>query len=186
VTLRASATRVRGPGDSVISGTLKFADAGPPAGARVEVLFAPPGAAYTLLAVTSCAADGKWSVPVRLPQTGSLRARFPGDGVRPPLESGAVSVTVLPTVALGLSARRVRRGRRVVASGVVAPAVAGTSVSLYLQRRVGRRWVTVRRRTVLVRGGRFLRRLGPLRPGLYRVSVGVSGAVARSTFRVLR
>ena len=136
----------------------------------------------TLLATVTCALDGAWSITLALPRTGTIRARFPGDGTRPALESTAFKVTVVPTLALGLSTRHLRRGRRVAVSGVVVPAPA--AARLTLERKVGGRYVRVRRRRLPVRGNRFLRRIRPGRRGLYRVTVSVDGASTRQYLRV--
>ncbi len=180
---RASSTTQRGAALTTLSGVLRFPDGSSPVGLPVQLLHKAAGTAVeTLLATVTCALDGAWSITLALPRTGTVRARFPGDGTRPALESTAFKVTVVPTLALGLSTRHLRRGRRVAVSGVVVPAPA--AARLTLERKVGRRYVRVRRRRLPVRGNRFLRRIRPGRRGLYRVTVSVDGASTRQYLRV--
>ena len=180
---RASSTKQRGDALTTLSGVLRFPDGSSAVGLPVQILFTPAGAvAPALLGTTTCAADGSWTLTVALARTGTLRARFPGDGLRAALESGAVRVTVVPELALGLSTRHLRRGRRVAVSGVVTPSAG--AAQLTLERKVGRRYRRVRRRRLPVRGNRFLRRLRPTRRGLYRVTVSVPGASQRQYLRV--
>ena len=89
----------------------------------------------------------------------------------------------MPSLALGLSTRHLRRGRRVAVSGVVSPPPTGPA-QLVLERKVRGRYKRVRRRRLAVRGGRYLRTLRPSRPGLYRVTVRVDGVSARQYMRV--
>ena len=183
LTARASTTQQRGAATTTLSGILRFPDGGSAMGVPVDILFTPTGAATaTLLATARCALDGTWSITLGLPRTGSVRARFPGDGTRAPLESSTLKITVVPTLALGLSTRHLRRGRRVAVSGVVSPAPG--AAQLTLDRKVRGRYKRVRRRRLPVRDSRFLRFLRPSRRGLYRVTVSVDGASTRQYLRV--
>src|SRR5215218_2652546 len=184
LTLRAAATKLRGVTSALWSGALRFADGSSADGAAVDILYATGGSAYSPIASVSCAADGQWSTTVDIPYTGTLRARFPGDATRAPLESTPLRITVVPGLALGVSSRRIRRGRRLAVSGVVAPASDGHVVVL-LERKVLGRYRSVRTRRVPLVGGRYLRFLRPTRAGLYRVTVRVGGASARQYVRVL-
>ena len=170
---------------AALSGALRFADGSSPAGAPVDILYAVGGSAFSPIATVRCAADGQWSTTVDLPHTGTLRARYPGDGTRAPLESSSLRISVVPILALGVTSRRIRRGRRLGVSGVVTPATESHVVVL-LERRVGRRYVRVRRRRAALTGGRYLRFFRPTRAGLYRVTVRVGGVSARQYVRVLR
>ena len=185
ITLKAAATRLRGITSAALSGTLRFADGSSAAGAPVDILFATAGSAYTPIARTLCAADGSWSAAVDLPRSGSVRARFPGDAARAALESSSTRIRITPNLSLALSSRRIRRRRRLVARGFVDP-VTDTSVRIILERKVGRRYVRVNKRSASVAGGGFERTLRPARTGLYRVTVRVSGASARQYVRVRR
>ena len=78
-------------------------------------------------------------------------------------------------LAMALSSRRIRRGRRVAVSGVVTPAADGQVVVL-LERKVRGRYRRVRSRRVALNNGRYLRFFKPTRRGLYRVTVRVPGA----------
>jgi hypothetical protein len=135
------------------------------------------------MASATCAADGAWSASVNLPQTGTVRARFPGDATRGPLESSDLEITILPKLAMALSSSHIRRGRRVGVSGVLTPALAAR-VDLKLERKVGRRYRKVRLRRIRVREYRFLAFLRIRRRGLYRVTVSTPGARIRRYVRV--
>ena len=121
LTLRSSTSTVRGLAPVLLSGWLRFADGAPPAGAPVEILQVTGGAAVRRLAATACAGDGGWSATVTLTRTGTVFARFPGDGVHAAADSPRMTVTILPRLALRLSRAQVRRGRQVRASGTVTP-----------------------------------------------------------------
>jgi hypothetical protein len=183
LTLHASATTLRGARPCVLSGVLHFPDAGSPAGAPVEILFGG-SAAFVPIATTAAGPDGQWSATVTLPQSGTIRARFPGDTTRAPLQSSDVTVAVLPRLALGLSARRIRRHRRVAVSGVLTGTPA-TKLDVLLERKVGGRYWRERRKRIAVRNSRYLTRLRPRRAGLYCVTVSTPGASIRRYVRVL-
>jgi hypothetical protein len=185
ITLKASSTRLRGVTSATLSGTLRFADGSPAGGAQVDVLYATAGSAYSPIATARCAADGQWSTTVDLPHSGALRARFPGDATRAPLESRTLRVKVSPVITLGLSARRIRRRRQLAVSGTLTPATEPTVVVL-LERKTRGRYRRVRKRRAAVQNGRFVRYLRPGRAGLYRVTVRVPGGRARQYVRVLR
>jgi hypothetical protein len=185
VTVRAAATKLRGVTSAVLSGALRFADGSSPAGAPVDILYATGGSAFSPITTVRCAADGQWSTTIDLPRTGTIRARFPGDATRPPMESSSLKITVVPKLALGLSSRRMHRRSRLAVSGVVTPPKE-RYVTVLLERQVGRRYRPVRKRRVRLRDGRFLRFFRPTRRGLYRVTVRVPGAQARQYLRVVR
>jgi hypothetical protein len=185
ITLRAAATTLRGVTSALLSGALRFADGSSSGGARVDILYATGGSAYSPIATVSCAADGQWSTTIDIPHTGTLVARFPGDATRAPLDSSPLRIKVVPSIALEVSSRRIRRGRRVAVSGLVTPAGDG-HVAVLLDRKVGGRYRRVRKRRVALVGGRYLRFLRPTRAGLYRVTVQFGGGSARQYVRVLR
>ena len=184
VTVRALQTKLQGIRTASLSGVLRLPDASSPAGATVEILYAAAtGGLAAPIARATCAADGAWSTTVDLPGSGSVRARFPGDAARPAMESSSLTIRLIPRVTLALSSRRFRRGRRVTASGSVAPQPTG-AVTLQLDRKARggykRRW----RRTLAVTDTRFRRSLRPTRPGLYRLTVTSAGVSTRTFFRV--
>jgi len=183
VTLRAAATKLRGVTSTTLTGALRFADGSSAAGAPVDILYATGGSAFSPVATVRCAANGQWSTTIDIPRSGTIRARFPGDAARGPLESSSLEITVVPRLAMALSSTRIRRGRRVAVSGVLTPA-SDTRLELLLERRSGRGYKRVRRRRVAVRGGRYLRVLRPPRRGVYRVTVSVDGASVRRYVRV--
>ena len=86
---------------------------------------------------------------------------------------------------MGLSSRRVRHGRAIAISGTISPKPASGRVEIRLERLVGRRWVRVQRKRIVVRQGRYLTRAKLRRKGLYRVSVIVPGASKHLRVRAL-
>jgi hypothetical protein len=175
LTVHASSTRIR-TRPVKLSGRLAFPDGSSPAGAPLDLEFAVPGAPFERIAGAVCAADGSWAASVPLTVSGLIRAAFRGDGVREPLASSPVAIRVLPTLRLGLSSHRIRHGRVIAISGTISPTPASGRVEVRLERLVGRRWVRVQRKRIVVRGGRYLTRARLRRRGLYRVSVLVPGA----------
>jgi hypothetical protein len=184
LTVRASSTRIRSR-PVKLTGRLAFPDGSSPAGAPLDIEFAVPGAAFARVAGTVCAVNGTWSASVPLTVSGLIRAAFRGDGVRQPLASSPVAIRVLPTLRLGLSSRRVRHGRAIAISGTISPKPVSGRVEIRLERLVGRRWVRVQRKRIVVRRGRYLTRAKLRRKGLYRVSVIVPGATQRLRVRAL-
>jgi hypothetical protein len=184
LSVRVSSAHVRGSQSVEVAGSLGFADGSAPGGAPLTVEFQGAAPGWVPIGSASCADDGAWRASVVLPGTGSVRAVFAGDGVRPRLESAPVPVTVLPALSIALGARRVPAGRAVRVSGTLAP--AAPRVECVLERRVGRRWVRVQRKRIAVRGGRYATTVRPRRPGLYRISVGAPGATVRRLLRAVR
>jgi hypothetical protein len=185
ITVRAAATKLRGITSASLSGALRFGDGSSAEGVPVDILYATGGSAYSPIATVRCAADGQFSTTIDIPHTGTVRARFPGDSARAPLESSSLSITVVPSLAMAVSSRRLRRRRRLAVSGVVTPA-RESHVTVLLERKVRGRYRRVRKRRAVLSDGRYLRFFRPTRPGLYRVTVRVPGASARQYVRVLR
>jgi N-acetylmuramoyl-L-alanine amidase len=184
LTVHASSTRIR-TRPVQLSGRLAFPDGSSPAGAPLDIEFAVPGAAFARIAGTVCAPDGTWTASVPLTVSGLIRAAFRGDGARQPLASSPVAIHVLPTLRLGLSSHRVRHGRAIAISGTISPKPVSGRVEIRLERLVGRRWVRVQRKRIVVRQGRYLTRAKLRRKGLYRVSVLVPGASKHLRVRAL-
>jgi hypothetical protein len=184
ITVRAAATTLRGITSATLTGALRFADGSSPDRAPVDILYATSGSAFSPIATVRCAADGQFATTLDIPHTGTIRARFPGDAARAPMESSSLRITVVPSLALGVSSRRLRRGRKLAVSGVVSPA-REPHVRVQLHRKVRGRYKRVRNTRVRLRRGRYLRFFRPARPGLYRVTVLVPGARARAYVRVL-
>lgn len=166
-----------------VSGTLRFGDGSSPAGAAVQVEHRRGDGAWRTLATAIAATDGSWRATVEPETTGRLRARFAGDATRPPLSSPSVRVKLTRHLTLELSSRSVARGERVDVTGTVGPDWP-PRVRLVFQRRVGSRWVSVQRKRINVRGGRFSSHVRPPGPGVYRVKIKTPGAVIRRRFRV--
>ena len=183
ITLRAASTRLRGSRTAILSGSLRFPDASSPANAPVDILYATGGGHFSPIAAARAAADGSFTTTVELPFSGSVRARFPGDATRAALESSSVKITVQPKLALSISSKRFRRGRRLAVSGVVWPQPAAADIML--ERKVRGGYRRLWRRRLRVRDTRYLKFLRPGTRGLYRVTVTADGASARKYFRVL-
>jgi hypothetical protein len=176
----ASTSTVRGIAPITLTGVLQFNDGAPLEGAPVDVYHAA-GAATQRLGGAACAADGTWSATVTLPQAGIVYARYPGDGAHPTTDSPPTQVTILPRLALALSAARIRPGRRVRVRATVTPAAAAARAELLVEHRDRGRWRAVRRRRVAIRAGRVDLHVRLRRPGRYRLTLAVPGAsVARA------
>ena len=106
-----------------------------------------------------------------------MRAVFPGDATRPRLESTPITVHVVPSLTVGVSATRVRRRRAVTVRGRMSP--ASPRVTVLFERRSGRRWVKVQRKRIAVTGGAFRTIVRPPVAGRYRVSVSGGGITRR-------
>ena len=176
VSMRTSTDVVRGIAPLQVTGAVQFNDGAPLDGVPVEVLYAAPGGPLGHLADAVCAADGSFAATVTLGASGTVAARYLGDGVRPPADSPGTAVTILPELAVGLSRASVRAGRRVAVRGTVTPAGAPRA-EVIVERREGRRWRAVRRRRVAVRNGRYGFFVRLRQAGRYRVTVAVPGAV---------
>ena len=184
VTVRALQTKLQGIRTASLSGVLRFPDASSPAGAPIEILYtASTGGVAAPIARAVCAADGSWSATVDLPATGSVRARFPGDGTRAAMESSSLTIRLIPRITLAMTSRRFRRRRRVTASGSITPQPAGAA-TIQLDRKVRGRYKRRWRKRLKVRGTRYHRSLRPTRPGLYRLTVSSGGVRTRTYFRV--
>ncbi len=183
ITVRAASRRIRTK-PVQLSGELRFPDGSSPAGAPLEIQFAVPGATFAGIASTVCGPDGRWSASVPLTHSGSLRAAFLGDGVRPALASSPIAIRVLPLLRMKLSKRRILSGRSVKVSGTCSPKPLTGRVEVRLERRIGRRWRRVQRKRINVRGGRYLTKLRLRTRGLYRVTVTTPGATQRRLLRV--
>jgi hypothetical protein len=176
--LTARATRrVRGAAPVNVSGELRFADGSSPGGAGLDVEFQSGGSAWTRVAGAICGPDGAWTAAVALPHSGHVRAVFPGDATRPRLESAPVAVTVTPSLTIAVRSPRVRRRRAVRVTGTMSPATP--RVTIRFERRVGRRWLHVQRKRILVTDGAYSTIVRPPVAGRYRVSVTGGGLTRR-------
>jgi hypothetical protein len=174
--------RVRGLRPVDVSGYLRFPDGSSPAGLPLDIEYQSAGSAWTRIAGATCGADGSWRATVTLAASGIVRAVFAGDGVRPRQESLPRRITVMARLNLAVDRARLRRGRIVTVNGTATPA---ERVRLTLERRVGRRWVRERRRSLRVTDSAFSVRLRPRSSGKYRVSVRVGSVRRRRLLRVL-
>ena len=152
---------------------------GLPAGAEVDLLYATAGSAFSPITTVRAAADGTWATTLDLPQTGTIRARFPGDGARPAMESTSVRVKIVPLLDMTVSKTHLRRGRELAISGILWSRANEARVDVLIERKVRGRYQKVRLRHAKVTDHRYLRSLRPGTPGLYRITVSVPGARQR-------
>jgi hypothetical protein len=183
--LTVRSARQKGTRPVELSGRLQFADGSSPAGAALALEYTTAGSAWAPLASTAAGPDGAWAASVVLPASGQVRAVFPGDAARGRLESAPAPVRLVPTMSLTTDKRRARARTAFAVSGTLDP--AQPRVVCLLERQVRRgRWVTVQRKRINVRGGRFATKVRPKTPGLYRVSIIADGVTRRRTLRARR
>jgi hypothetical protein len=179
-----AASRQHGTTPVSLDGVLHFADGSSPAGATLSVEYTTAGSAWAQVATTTCGVDGTWAAGAVLPSSGQVRAVFAGDASRPRVESGAITVQVVPTMNLGIDKRRARAGASFAVTGTISPAQA--RVTCLLERQVGSRWATVQRKRIPVRNGAYATSVRPAKAGLYRVSMLADGVTRRTTLRASR
>jgi hypothetical protein len=175
LTARASYRTVRAHRTVDFSGQLRFADGSSAGGSPLSIEFQAAGSAWTPFASTGCGPDGGWRTTVTPPTSGTYRAVFGGDASRGRVESKPVRVDVIPRMSVALDKTQMRRGRRVTVSGAVDPAQL---VQCVIERRSGRRWVTVRARNLDVLDGTFGLVVKLSRAGVYRITA-ISGTTKR-------
>ena len=142
------------------------------------------GSAWTQIATTTCAPDGGWTTSAVLPSSGKVRAVFAGDSGRPRVESGAITVEVIPRMNLAVDKRRARAGTAFAVSGSMSP--AQPRVVCLLERQVRGRWGPSSASGSRSRSaGAYATKVKPKTPGLYRVSIIAVGVTRRRTLRAL-
>jgi hypothetical protein len=180
-----AASRQHGTTPVNLSGVLHFADGSSPAGATLSVQYMTAGSAWSQVTTTTCGPDGAWATSAVLPSSGKVRAVFGGDGGRPRVESGAITVEVIPRMNLAVDKRRARAGTAFAVSGSMSP--AQPRVVCLLERQVRGRWRTVQRKRIALSGsGAYATKVKPKAPGLYRVSIIAVGVTRRRTLRATR
>ncbi len=179
-----AASRQHGSTPVSLSGNLRFADGSSPQGATLGVEFMAAGSAWTQVTTTSCGPDGAWAASAVLPSSGRVRAVFAGDSTRPRVESGAITVQVVPKMNLALDKRRARAGTAFAVSGTISPSPA--QLVCLLERQIAGRWHTSQKKRIPVRAGAYATRIRPKKPGLYRVSLIADGVTRRKTLRATR
>ena len=108
LTLALTAARVRYPTPARVTGQLRFEDGVPPAGTPVALEFQPAGGAWQPVGRASADAAGRYGAALEVPASGLVRAVYPGDGGRAPVQAAPVAIAVLPRLTFALSARRLR------------------------------------------------------------------------------
>jgi hypothetical protein len=159
-----------------VSGSLRRLTGEPVAGAPVEVqLFV--GRRWVTIDQLGTRDDGTFEGPVSPAVNGLLRVRYPGGYALRPTVSSGTTVRVRPTVEVRRSIGRAEVGRTPIVEGTIAP--QKSRVTVVVQRRAGRRNVTVARYRVGVRSGRFRKGHRLRETGLYRF-YAVSGSDSRN------
>jgi hypothetical protein len=177
-----AASRQHGTTPVDLNGVLHFADGSSPAGATLSVEYTAAGSAWTQVTTTACGVDGTWATGAVLPSSGQVRAVFAGDSARPRVESGAITVEVVPRLNLITDKRRAPAGTAFAVSGSMSP--PQSLLVCVLERQVGSRWVAVQRKRIAVPDGGYATKVRPRTPGLHRVSIIAAGVVRRRTLRV--
>jgi len=180
-----AASRQHGTTPVDLNGILHFADGSSPAGATLSIEYMTAGSAWTQIATTTCGPDGGWATSAVLASSGKVRAVFAGDSGRPRVESGAITVEVIPRMNLAVDKRRARAGTAFAVSGTMSP--AQPRVVCLLERQIRGRWRTVQRKRIAVSSaGAYATKVKPRTPGLYRVSIIAVGVTRRRTLRATR
>jgi hypothetical protein len=174
--------QIRGLQPVDVSGYLRFPDGSSAAGAAVSLEFQAVDAYWEPLGSAVCGADGSWRTTVTFPESGRVRALFAGDDGRPPLQSPARRVRVLARLSATVDRTRMRLGKSFTLNGTAVPA---DTVTVRLYRRVGRRWIRERQRTLRVRNGTYRMRLRPRNRGRYRLTVHTGPVKRVRSLRVL-
>jgi hypothetical protein len=177
LSLRTSAPSLTAGGAVTLSGTVTRSGTAV-AGQAVDLFAArAPGFVEQRVKTVTTGAGGGFSVTDKPSTTTRYVVRAAGGA------SPAMSVVVRPRVTAGLSRGVVHRNRPVYVRGSVLPGSSGQRV--YLQRGVGKRWVSVKR-GVTTSSYRF--GLRPTRVGSYRYRVVASANAGRAaaTSRILR
>jgi len=100
--------------------------------------------------------------------------------------AASFSVVFRPKVTLklsGLTSGAMRLGRRVTAKGKVTPtSLAGSKVTLTVQKKRGARWVTVKRvaRTISASGA-YIWKYKPAKKGAYRMKASIAKTAAHAS-----
>jgi uncharacterized protein with LGFP repeats len=175
LTARTSYRKIRAHRTVDLSGQLRFADGSSPGGLPLSIEFQAAGSAWTPIASTGCSPEGGWVTTVTPPTSGTWRAVYAGDASRGRVESKPVRVDVIPRMTVALDRAKMRAGKRVTVTGTVDPAQL---VQCVVERRSGRRWLTVRSRNLDVLDGTYGVRVRLTRRGIYRITV-ISGTTKR-------
>jgi hypothetical protein len=170
-----------------VRGTLTAAgDAVARRSVAVEALI---GRRWRKVATARTDSRGRFTTLILPRRNRSLRARFAGSGPLLPALSTMFTVRMRPVLSLTRAPRRAAAGVGVTVAGRVRPRLG--RVHRVLQRRRGRKWVTVGVKTLKVdRRGRFRGSFRPPRDGSYRYYAEArrttANALARSRKAALR
>ncbi|MEX2196095.1 MAG: N-acetylmuramoyl-L-alanine amidase [Thermoleophilaceae bacterium] len=159
---------VRFPQAVRFSGRLTLGSGGPVGDAPVQVQ-ALRGQAWRTVKAANTGSDGSFATEINPGGSNTLRVRYPGGASLRPVVSRRTLVRVRPRVTAGRSVSRARVGQTPIVAGRIQPRRA--KLELVVQRRVGRRNVTISKTALRARGGRFRKGVRVKRAGLYRFYV---------------
>ncbi|MBX5469659.1 MAG: peptidoglycan recognition protein [Thermoleophilaceae bacterium] len=155
-----------------LSGTLRTLKGPALPGAPVNVqMFS--GGAWKTIASTTTRSDGSWSLQLEPSAKRILRAQFPGRPGYLASSSRQVVVQVRPEISLERSVARASVGRTPTIAGRIRP--AKRTLTIVVERRVGRTARRVAALRVAVRNGRFRKSFRLPAPGLYRYRAVFAG-----------
>ena len=162
-----------------IFGSLRSASRAPVAFARVQAQ-SHRGRRWRRIGVGTTAADGGYSISVKVSRNRVVRARFDGNSSLAGATSGTRRLLVRARIGVTDPPAAATHARPVTLSGAVAP--AKRRLVLVVQRRSGTRFQTVLRKVVRARRGRFATGFTPGRRALYRyyLSAAQDAATVRS------
>jgi hypothetical protein len=167
-----STGRVRYGESAVLSGTLRTMK-GEPVGGLALNAQELRGGSWRTIASTTTGADGSFSLAARPSRNGALRAEFDGAPGFLGSFSKQALVQVRAAITLKRSVSRASVGRTPSISGSISP--AKRSVTLIVEKRVGRANRRVARYVVPVRNGRFRKAYRLRSRGLYRYRAVFAG-----------
>jgi N-acetylmuramoyl-L-alanine amidase len=162
-----------------IFGSLRSASGAPVGFSGVQVQ-SHRGRRWRRVGVGTTAADGAYSISVKVSRNRTVRARFDGNSSLAGATSGTRRLLVRARIGVTAPPAAATRARAVTLRGAVAP--AKRRLVLVVQRRFSARFRTVLRKAVGTRRGRFATAFAPGRRGLYRyyLSADADTATVRS------
>jgi hypothetical protein len=146
-------------------GSLRSASGAPVALAQVQAQ-SRRARRWRRIGVGTTAANGAYSISVKVRRNRTVRARFAGNSRLAGATSGTRRLLVRARIAVADPPPAATRARPVTLRGTVAP--GKRRLMLVVQRRSGTRFQTVLRKPVSTRRGRFATGFTPGRRGLYR------------------
>jgi hypothetical protein len=177
LTIGAGETEVTYPDTAVdLSGVLRFADEADPTGAQIQIQYqTAPGQAWATVATAVADAEGAYAITVGMGPGGRVRALHAADGIHAEQASSAITIKVLPALALVVDATTI---------SVSAQPTTQPRGRIVVQRRRRGRWRVVRKHRVTLVNGAYSEPFAPPRPGRYRITFQSGGATVRRRISV--